>query len=160
MLARVPINGAPLPNYDLDRDVAPGLTLRRSAEALDSADPTAVQRWRWTLPAPRTLASPQLSLWASGAGQAATNQVLLVSAGLYRCQADGSGCAPVGVATAPFRVAPGTFTGLAFDLSPSAPLTVDAGQVLEVRVAVPDGSDADVVVAYDSIEFPAQLAMS
>jgi hypothetical protein len=160
MLARAPINGSPLPNYDVDRDPVPGLTLRRSTDVLSGSDPAAIQRWRWTLPSTRTLTAPQLSLWAGGAAPVAGNQVLLVSAGLYRCAADGSNCALIGADEVPFAIVPGGFSGLAFDLRPTAPVEAAAGSVLELRVAVPNGSDGDIALAYDSFDYPAQLALS
>jgi HD-GYP domain-containing protein (c-di-GMP phosphodiesterase class II) len=160
MLARAPINGSPLPNYDVDRDPVPGLTLRRSTDVLGGSDPAAIQRWRWTLPSTRTLTAPQLLLWVGSAAPAAGNQVLLVSAGLYRCAADGSNCVLIGADEVPFAIVPGGFGGLAFDLRPTVPLEVAAGSVLELRVAVPNGSDGDIALAYDSFDYPAQLALS
>ena len=159
MLGRGPINGAPLPNYDYDRNEQPGLTLQRSSGDLDVTDVRAIQRWSWTLPAERTLAASEVQLWASGSGVTTTDDILVVRVGLYACDNAGSACALIADDETPFAATAATFRGIAFDLTPVGPVSLGAGQVIEVRVAVLNGSATDVILAYDSVEFPAQLTL-
>jgi hypothetical protein len=159
MLGRGPINGAPLPNYDSDRNEQPGLTLQRSSGDLDTTDARAVQRWSWTLPAARTLAASEVQLWASGSGVTTTDDILVVRVGLYSCGNAGSACTLIADDETPFAATAATFRGIAFDLTPVGPVSLDAGQVIEVRVAVLNGSATDVILAYDSVEYPAQLTL-
>ncbi len=159
MVGRGPINGALLPNFDSDRNEQPGLTLERSSGDLDTTDGRAVQRWSWTLPAARTLATSEVQLWASGSGTTTTDDILVVRVGLYACDLAGSACTLIADDETPFAATSATFRGIAFDLTPVGQVSLDAGQVIEVRVAVLNGSATDVILAYDSVEYPAQLTL-
>jgi hypothetical protein len=154
---RIPINGTPLPNYDTDRNTSPGLTVIRSSEGLTSTDSRAVQRWRLTMTSALPVTSARLEMWFSRSDANTADTIMVAAAGLYDCAADGTDCVELSETFLPYSAVSGTFGGLAFDLHPSTAHTIPVGRALELRVATLDGSAADALVAYDSLEFPATL---
>ncbi len=96
-------------------------------------------------------------MWFAPASDPGTG-FAVVAAGLYDCAAAGSECIPLAADVGVFAGVPGSFAGVAFDLTPAGgTYAVPAGRVIQVRVAVPDGSTTDLFVAYDATPYPATL---
>lgn len=146
-----------LPNYDVDRNADPGLTVRRSAGELASSDPSEVQTWRGPSSI-ELLSSPvRLQLWFAPVADPA-NGFAVVSAGLYDCAGAGGDCVALAQDAGVFSPVLGSFTGVSFDLTPAGgSYTLAAGRVIDIRVAVPSGSSTDLFVAYDSTLYPAMV---
>ena len=156
---RTPVN-ASVANYDVDRNPDPGLTLVRTADALLSAAPDGVQTWIFS---DRLAELPRLTvatIYASAATAGAAGDSIEVQAGIFRCNPTRLNCdelrSDTVVVAAPV---PGDFTPLIFDLSSPERSTAPTGWHFELRVAVPEGSDSDIWIAYDAADAPAVITL-
>lgn len=148
-----------LANYDTDRNSDPGLTLVRSADTVQSTDPTAVQIWR-TGPSFRdTNDTIVLQLWFTSATDPG-GAPIAVEVALFDCANNGTDCLEL-VRQADSFTAPATgFVPRSFDLSvPGGAYTPGSGRGIELRVAVPLSSATDLWVAYDSDNYPAAITL-
>jgi hypothetical protein len=83
-----------------------------------------------------------------------------VRAGIFRCNPTRLNCDELRSDTVVIAApAPGNFTPLIFDLSSTTRSTAPTGWHFELRVAVPEGSDSDVWIAYDAVDAPAAIAL-
>jgi hypothetical protein len=148
---------AALPNYDIDRNPDPGLTLVGSPQVLESSDPAARQVWR--LPADLTVvpATGSLTLWVAPVA-AGPGDEIQIRAGLFDCDAARSACVRL-VRDTLVVPATGGFAPLVFDLSAGTATPLAPGRRAELRVAVLSTSDVDVWLAYDAVDYPATLLL-
>lgn len=144
-----------LPNYDIDRNDDPGLTLIASAGVLRSSDPAARQVWHLPADLDVVPADGSLTLWVAPLA-AAPGDELHIRAGLFDCDAARLRCDRLVRDT---LVVPATagFAPLVFDLSLGSATPLAPGHRAELRVAVPSASDVDVWIAYDTVDHPAAL---
>lgn len=154
----MPQNGV-LPNYDVDRNADPGLTIERSLEVLETSDPAS--RQVWLLPADITAfpAAASLTLSVAPAGQVDPGDELHVRAGIYECDAGRVCSRLVRQTLAVPAVAQGAFTSVGFDLSVGTLTPIAPGRRLELRVAVVYSSDVDAWLGYDSADHPSALVL-
>jgi hypothetical protein len=148
-----------LPNYDVDRNADPGLTVERSLEVLEASDPA--ERQVWLLPSDIATfpASASLSLSVAPASTIAPGDELQVRAGVFQCDAQRA-CSRLVRSTVEVPAATaGAFVPLTFDLSTGSPTEVATGRRLELRVSVVYTSDTDAWLAYDSADHPSALVL-
>jgi hypothetical protein len=148
-----------LPNYDVDRNADPGLTIERSLEVLEASDPA--ERQVWLLPADVAAfpATASLSLSVAPAGTIAPGDELHVRAGVFQCDAQRACSRLVRSEVAVPATTAGMFVPVTFDLSIGTPTAIAAGRRLELRVSVVYSSDTDTWLAYDSADHPSALVL-
>jgi HD-GYP domain-containing protein (c-di-GMP phosphodiesterase class II) len=157
LVARAPINGTALPNYDIDRNVDPGLTIERSVAGLTTNDPALRQIWRAPSSA-LSLGSPvRLQVWLAPASDP-VGGFMVVRAGLYDCATSGDDCTNLADDIGVLAPSVGVFSGVSFDLTPGGGrYDVPSGRIVEVRLAVAESSATDAIVAYDTDRFPSSM---
>ncbi len=142
---RLPQNWT-LPNYDTDRDSAPGLLIVRGG-ALATGDPARLQRFAVDPAGDLNLRGQhQVHLWVRSADGGDRNTD--VSVALVRCHDGGGSCTVIATSSRSFRVG-GGFELQSFDFG-RLTQNVPAIQHLEVWVAVGADSESDLVLAYDA----------
>ena len=155
----VPAAG-PLPNYDTDRDAAPGLGIREADNHLGTGDPAKFQKWSMSVQTGRILAGrATLDLWAAmedfDAGEAGR-----VIASLSSCNASGWECAEL--ATGDARVvqddAPGSFLPVTIDFGVVS-ASIPPNRTLVVKVVVDGDSADDMVLAYGTATYAGALRL-
>ena len=142
---RLPQNWT-LPNYDTDRDSAPGLLIVRGG-ALATGDPARLQRFAVDTAIDLSLRGRhQVHLWVASADGG--DRDMDVSVALARCHDVTGSCNVVAITSRSFEVRSG-FELQSFDFG-RLTQTIAAIQHLEVWVAVGANSESDLVLAYDS----------
>ena len=148
----------PLPNFDIDRDTAPGLVVERG-DGLDESSAKAMQRWITDASNTRLQSPLSLDLWVA-AQDFAQDKAGRFVVGLYDCNGGGGGGGCVLLASNSAQFDQASF-GNDFGL-----VTVDLGVIdhsfgsnrsLMVKVAPTSDSDADLWLAYDTTTFPSRL---
>ena len=161
LVAVRPMRNSVLPNFDLDRNGDPGLTLPPLTGTIQADDPLAIQVWR--LPATTALidGAVSLELWIAPSEPPGPGQFQM-RAGLFDCDVARTSCDMLALDTSPRIVADaGEFVPVDLDLTiGSEPYVVASGRRLELRVATMNGSRTDAWVGYDSIETPSRLVIS
>lgn len=148
-----------LPNYDTNRDSAPGLLLAKSA-SLNETDSTKIQRWNLQTPVPLTLSGHvTLRLWTAMKSFSPTKSGSM-QVGLYDCNPPGSSCQQFATATV---TSSGAWSGGSsawvakdFDFG-TVSRTINANRHLQIRVIVRNSSADDMLVAYDTTSYPSVL---
>lgn len=147
-----------LPNYDLDHNDDPGLTIKDSGRGVVwEWDPEKMQYWRTTFPSARKIAGPVSLTFFSAHKDFKAGKFGDVHAILYTCKPDGSGCdilAGSNVAAAVWSVT-GAWVERTIDLG-TVNANIPAGHFLGVKIAVDDAS-GDMWFAYDTTSYPSQL---
>lgn len=153
-----PLQHLDLPNYDTDRNDDPGLTIVGTTAALTTTDPAGLQVWR--LPTSvTTVTGADLTLWLAPLGPPAPGQIK-VAAGLFECDAGRTSCTIVSTAVVRYVATDETFVPVTFDLGVTPTHEVAPGRRLELRFAVLNGSNNDVLVGYDAVATPSRLVVS
>lgn len=146
-----------LPNYDVDRDSSPGLTIVRGG-ALATGDPVRMQRFSVD---PATALSlrgrHQVHLWVAPAAGVA--QTLNVTVALTRCNDDHTNCVTVATAAGSTVATVGVFELVSVDFG-RLTQNIPASQHLEVWVVADASSTADLTLAYDASIFASGLQIS
>ncbi len=136
-----------LPNYDVDRDGAPGLTILRGG-ALAPGDPVHMQRFSVDPAADLGLRGRhQVHLWVAPTG--GSEQTLNVTVALTRCNDDRTNCATVATAAGTAVATAGSFELLSVDFG-RLTQNIPVAQHLEVWIAADASSTADLTLAYDA----------
>ncbi|MCX6520521.1 MAG: HD-GYP domain-containing protein [Actinobacteria bacterium] len=136
-----------LPNYDVDRDGAPGLTILRGG-ALATGDPVRMQRFSVDPATDLNLRGRhQVHLWVAPA--AGVEQTLNVTVALTRCNDDRTNCSTMSTATGSAQATAGSFELLSVDFG-RLTQNIPAAQHLEVWIVTDGSSTADLVLAYDA----------
>ena len=149
-----------LPNYDTDRDAEPGLTMIGSPGTMMTSNPDGVQVWRFPESMTTIDGTVALELWVAPIGPPAPGQ-FRVRAGLFDCELARTSCTRIVRDTLTLVGTDGVFAPTTFDLTiGSDPYDVAAGRRLELRYATLNGSSNDSMIAYDSVEAPAQLVIT
>ena len=149
----------PLPNYDTDRDGAPGLLVQKGV-GLGETNPNKMQRW-WEALGPLQLrGTPSLELWAA-AKDFDTGQSGQIVVGIYDCAADKSGCVLLASGAASFNQATfGATFGRVVIVMPSIDATITAGRGLMLKVAPIGESADDLWLAYGATAYPTSLTIA
>ena len=157
--SRSPVNTF-VPNYDIDRNADPGLTLVRTTDALLTGAPDGVQTWVFS---DRLAEMPRLTVATVYTEVRVGRRHGRLDRGagrIFRCNPTRLNCEELRSDTVVIPApAPGDFTPLVFDLSSATRSTAPTGWHFELRVAVPEGSDRDVWIAYDAVDAPAVITL-
>jgi hypothetical protein len=150
---RAPLNQR-LPNYDIDRNDDPGLTLAATPFGLVAGAPESVQVWR--LPVDEIRGQVSLTMWVAP-DQPSLIGAIVVRAGIFDCDLTRTSCTRVVRDTVAYLTSAEAFVPIEFDLSLDAPYTVASGRQLELRFVAPGPSSPDVVVGYDAVDTPSRI---
>ncbi len=143
-----------LVNVDADRDAEPGAFIQRSADGIDSNDPTQLLVFSSTLTTPYVIEEDvHVDLYV--AAQDFRRRDVRVEVGLYRCAA--GTCALLDSDTRVSRNADRfKLTKFHFvDLE----TTIGVGESIEVRIAVLDNSEADGWFAFGTQRYDAKIRL-
>ena len=149
-------DGGEMPNYDLGRDLEPGILLLRSSNGSAETDPARFQQWQTGM-GNRSLAGfPSLVVWAAGAGFG-TGATGVFTVYLLDCpEADGN-CTELGSSTATFETA-SDWVELEVGL-PEVDHPFSTEQNLAVRLVVSDRSEIDLMFAYGYPKYRSRLVI-
>lgn len=149
--------GGEMPNYDLGRDLEPGILLLRSGNGAAETDAARFQQWRTGMGGRSLTGFPSLVIWAAGAGFASgTTGVFTVY--LFDCPEAGADCSDLGSATATFETA-ADWVELEVRL-PEVDHPFPAGRNLAVRLVVSDRSEIDLMFAYGYPKYRSRLVIA
>jgi hypothetical protein len=138
-------DGGEMPNYDLGRDLQPGILLLRSANGAAETDATRFQQWRTAMNGRGLVGYPSLVIWAAGADfEIGVTGVFTTY--LLDCPKADTSCIELGSATTSFETS-SDWAELEVEL-PALDHPFQNGHDLTVRVVVSDRSDADLMFAY------------
>ncbi len=132
----------PLPNYDTDRDAFAGLVIAKDKAGVGGSDPTTIQHFTLSAKEP-TLVQGEVTVHVIVAAKDFSDVDINVEAGLYRCS---TSCRPLAVGD---KWVPNAsrFKPANLDLG-ALDLVLAAGERLELRIAVLDGSGDDAWLAF------------
>jgi hypothetical protein len=143
-----------LPNYDVDRDGAPGLTIVRGG-ALAAGDPVRMQRFSVDPATDLSLRGRhQVLLWVAPA--TGGEHELRVTVALTRCNDDRTNCSTVATATGSTEASAGSFELLTVDFG-RLTQNIPVAQHLEVWIVADASSTADLTLAYDASTYRSGL---
>jgi hypothetical protein len=139
--------GGEMPNFDLGRDIEPGLLLERSDLGLAETDDTRYQHWQIDMGGQSISGYPSVVIWSAparfDAGKRASLAVYLLD-----CNLVGGDCGELGAAEMTVEKGRGgAWTESKLDFEPIEH-RFGAGRYLGVRIVVPDSSETDVMLAY------------
>jgi hypothetical protein len=139
--------GGVMPNYDLGRDVEPGLLLERSDLGLAEAEETRYQSWQIEMSGRRLTGQPSLVIWSAPArfdpGKRGVFSVFLLD-----CPPVGNPCTELGAAEVAIEKGHGgVWVESTVDL-PAIDHQFDDERYLAVRVVVAASSESDMMFAY------------
>ena len=144
-----------MPNYDTDRDLAPGLLLAKGTGLSEWSDPTKFQVWATpSLTADVALTgSAEVNLWSAIKNFDTTGKRGVVAAGLYDCPpVVSASCTQLATATVDvldWQGGSASFVLKTWTL-PLPTTTVAAGRRLAVKFVVEGASADDLWLAYDT----------
>jgi HD-GYP domain-containing protein (c-di-GMP phosphodiesterase class II) len=143
-----------LPNYDVDRDGAPGLTIVRGG-ALAAGDPVRMQRFSVDPATDLSLRGRhRVLLWVAPA--TGGEHELRVTVALTRCNDDRTNCSTVATATGSTEASAGSFELLTVDFG-RLTQNIPVAQHLEVWIVADANSTADLTLAYDASTYRSGL---
>lgn len=146
-----------LPNYDIDRDGALGLTILRGG-ALSTGDTAHMQRFSVDPSGDLSLRGRhQVHLWVAPA--AGVEQDVRVTVALARCNDDRTNCVTVATATGSAEATAGLFELVSVDFG-RLTQNIPAAQHLEVWIVADASSSADLTLAYDAGNFGSGLQIT
>lgn len=139
--------GGEMPNYDLGRDVYPGLLLERTTLGLDEFDAARHQQWLMDLSGQRLIGFPSMVVWSAAAGFE-PNKKGTFTLYLLDCDRFGSSCEELSSETTVVETgAGGEWLETIVDL-PELDHAFGGGRSLAVRIVVPSTSETDMMFAY------------
>ena len=149
--------GGEMPNYDLGRDLEPGILLMRSGAGLEETDPSRFQQWREGMGDRALTGYPSVVIWAAGAGfQTAATGVFTVF--LLDCPDGATDCTELASQSVSFETRP-DWTEVEIPL-PEIDHSFQSGHDLAVRIMVSDRSDTDLMFAYGYPKYRSRLVVS
>ena len=144
-----------LPNFDTDRDAAPGALVQKDAAGINGTDLTKLLRFKGAMIAPYVI-DDDLHVELYVAAKDFAKQDVEVEVGLYRCNIVDQ-CTLLGTDTRDVKNAKQwKKTKFFFD---DIDATIGIGESIEVRVAVLDGSDTDGWFAFGTDQFDASVTI-
>ncbi|HVR78298.1 MAG TPA: hypothetical protein VMS99_07880 [Acidimicrobiia bacterium] len=140
-------SGGEMPNFDLGRDIYPGLSLERSALGLAETDGTRFQQWQGDMTKRRLTGYPSVVIWSAPAGFD-TVKTGVLSIYLLDCDAHGGACVEIGSSQATVQASFGeTWVESRLDFDAIDHSFADRRH-LGVRVVVDDISETDMMLGY------------
>ena len=149
-------DGGEMPNYDLGRDLEPGILLLRSDNGASETDAARFQQWHTGMGGRSLAGFPSLVIWAAGAGFG-TGATGVFTVYLLDCPGDNADCSELGSATATFETA-SDWVELEVGL-PEVEHLFPAGRNLAVRLVVSDRSEIDLMFAYGYPKYRSRLVI-
>ena len=143
---------ATLPNYDVDRDSAPGLQILRSPDDVQSSDPADVQRFVFSYDG-AVQANGNFKVDLEVAARDFAKADVDVLGALYRC--DVASCTEVATAGKEAKNAD-RFKKLKLDFG-DVSMTLAPHETLELRIAVDDDSEADMWLGFGTADIKGTL---
>ncbi|MEM7140721.1 MAG: HD-GYP domain-containing protein [Actinomycetota bacterium] len=145
-----------LPNYDTDLNGDPGRTIARSNEGLNDPDIEQVQIWSLQFASPwRAVGTPKIDIWVA-AEDFDLGSTSIIEVHLAECDG-GLNCTSLSKQQQAFDQAGfGDDFGMLSVVMPSIDEEIDAGNWLALGITVPNSSDDDVWLAFDTIDHPAR----
>lgn len=139
--------GGEMPNYDLGRDVEPGLLLQRSSLGLAEEDAARFQHWQIDLGGQRLVGYPSMVVWSAADRFEADQHGVFI---LYLLDCDGAGrsCERLGSKVATMDSGRGGAWIETIVDFPELDHTFEPGRNLAVRIVVPSASETDMMFAY------------
>lgn len=149
-----------LSNFDPGRDAFAGLLLKKGGSNASESDTTRYQRWLTTTGGLAIAGSVELRLWTA-MKDFRTDKGGALNAYLRDCDASGAGCSTIATASLNQAAwAGGSTTWVQKTLSfGNVAYTVAQGRTLELKLIVPNSSDDDMWLAYDTTGYPSQLRL-
>jgi hypothetical protein len=138
-------DGGEMPNYDLGRDLQPGILLMRSGNGIGEADPARFQQWRTGMGGRSLVGFPSLVIWAAGA-DFEIGATGVFTTYLLDCPETATACSELGSATTTFLTA-ADWSEMQVQL-PTLDHPFPAGHDLTLRIVVSDRSETDLMFAY------------
>ncbi len=139
--------GGEMPNYDLGRDVEPGLLLQRSSLGLAEEDSARFQHWQIDLGGQRLAGYPSMVVW-SAADRFQADQHGVFTLYLLDCDGGGGTCERLGSKVATMNSGTGGAWIETIVDFPELDHTFEPGRSLAVRIVVPSASETDMMFAY------------
>jgi len=156
-----PPSAGTLPNYDPGRDDSPGLTLKKTDEGANEADPTKYQIWIAPSTGVVLDGKVSFSFW-SAMKDFDESKKGEVEAYLLECAPSGSACTTIdsgSVLRGQWRAGSSAWVSRTIQFG-SVSHAVPAGRSLAVKVVVGDHSDDDVWFAYGVANYPSLLTVT
>ncbi len=156
-LGEVTPTAGSLPNYDANRDSAPGLLLQKTSKGWKENDASKHEVWVSSTTGQDIDAQVSLTFW-SAMKDFNDEKRGRVEAYLLDCNAAGASCSLVGQAVA--ETEPWSESGswkMAILEFGSVTHTMAANRALAVKLVVGDDSDDDMWFAYDTTTYPSRL---
>ena len=156
-----PPSAGTLPNYDPGRDDSPGLTLKKTDEGANEADPTKYQIWIAPSTGVVLDGKVSFSFW-SAMKDFDESKKGEVEAYLLECAPSGSDCTTIdsgSVLRGQWRAGSSAWVSRTIQFG-SVSHAVPAGRSLAVKVVVGDHSDDDVWFAYGVANYPSLLTVT
>ena len=150
--------GGEMPNFDLSRDIEPGLLLERSSLGLAETADVRYQHWQVRMGGRRIAGYPSVVIWAAPAGFDAGMKVAF-SVYLLDCNLLGSSCTEIDSEEATIQKGRGgawVETTLDFD---QIDHRFGDERYLAVRVVVSEESESDVMIAYGYPKYRSRLTV-
>jgi len=144
-----------LPNFDADRDSAPGALVQKDAAGIDGTDPTKLLRFRRTMIVPFVI-DDHLHVELYAAAKDLEKKDIEVEVGVYRCDLLDR-CTLLDVDTKEFRDAD-EWKKKTFHFHDSETV-IGIGESIEVRVAVLDDSEDDGWFAFGTRQYDSNLTV-
>ena len=141
--------GGEMPNYDMGRDVEPGLLLERSDRGLAEDDETRFQHWQSEASGVRLSGYPSLAIWGA-ADRFESGKRGVFTVFLLDCTATGADCDEIGSRVATIDSGRGaTWIEEMIDF-PQVDHLFGERRYLGVRIVVSAASETDMMFAYGS----------
>lgn len=149
-----------LTNYDSSRDSLAGLVVKRGGSNAAESDTTRYQRWLTTTGGIALTGTVELRVWTA-MKDFRTDKGGSLNAYLRDCDSTGASCTSIGSATLTAAAwSGGSSTWVQKTLSfGTLNYTVAQGRTLELKLIVPNSSDDDMLLAYDTTGYPSQLVL-
>lgn len=150
--------GGEMPNYDLGRDVEPGLLLERTTLGLAEKDATRYQQWLMDLSGERLSGYPSMVVWSAADGfEAGRHGAFTIY--LLDCDRSGGDCERLASRSASVDSgSEGTWVETIVGFS-ELDHAFGEGRHLTVRIVVGSASDTDLMFAYGYAAHRSRLTM-
>jgi len=144
-----------LANYDTDRDGDPGLLVERGESSVEEAESDEVQTWIYNIGPATISGQARLRIYAAPVDEDDAE----ISVTIDRCDVSLSTCTHLKTVSKGFNKSGQAFKKVNLNFNLNAELT-QAQPVLRVRLWVPEDSDDDVWLAYDTASYQTRLELT
>ncbi len=148
-----PTDGS-LANYDTDRDNDPGLLIKRGESSVEEADSDEVQTWTYEIGPASISGQSKFRIYATPDDDDKGE----ISATVDMCDVALNNCTLLATVTKSFDAGGQEFKKVNINFNLTAELT-EAQPVLRVRLWVPNDSDEDLWIAYDTASYRTRLEL-